>query len=229
MSTNKPALVRPLATRRARTVRRDRPGWGTLSLVSTSGASAHGGPESDQLASTGTLLVAVAGGDDAAFAQVYDALSPGVFGTCLAVLRDRDHAAEVTQEVMVEVWRTAVRFDPERGSARAWAVTLAHRRSIDRVRSVQAQRNRDQRALDAQNERPFDVVSEEVEENLDRARVRRCLDGLTATQHEAVVLAYYGGRTYREVAEHLSAPLATVKTRIRDGLLRLRDCLGVAS
>lgn len=213
-----------------RPVRRQRPGWGTLSLVSpTSGAGAHDLPAVDELASTDALLVAAANGDDAAFAQVYDAVSPAVFGTCLAVLRDREHAAEVTQEVMIEVWRTASRFDPERGSARAWSVTLAHRRSIDRVRSVQAQRNRDQRSLDEQVERPFDVVSEEVEDSMDRARVRRCLDGLTATQHEAVVLAYYGGRTYREVAEELVAPLATVKTRIRDGLIRLRDCLGVVA
>ncbi|WP_227423755.1 ECF RNA polymerase sigma factor SigK [Pengzhenrongella sicca] len=194
-----------------------------------SSGSAPGAPEIDDVVSTDALLVAVARGDESAFAQVYDAVSPAVFGTCLAVLRDRDHAAEVTQEVMVEVWRTAVRFDPERGSARAWAVTLAHRRSIDRVRSVQAQRNRDQRVLDEQGERPFDVVAEEVEESMDRARVRHCLGGLTATQHEAVVLAYYGGQTYREVAEQLAAPLATVKTRIRDGLIRLRDCLGVAA
>jgi len=173
------------------------------------------------------LLVRVAGGDQDAFAGVYDAVSPGVFGTCLAVLRDRDHAAEVTQEVMIEVWRTAARFDPARGSARAWAVTLAHRRAINRVRSVQSQRTRDQRALDEQGERPFDVVHEEVEGAMERERVRNCLGGLTATQHEAVTLAYYGGRTYREVAEQLAAPLATVKSRIRDGLIRLRDCLGV--
>ena len=223
MSALRSASARPVAMR---TVRRVRPGWGTLSLVST---SSGGAPDVDDAVSTDALLVAVAGGDERAFAQVYDALTPAVFGTCLAVLRDRDHAAEVAQEVMVEVWRTAVRFDPERGSARAWAVTLAHRRSIDRVRSVQAQRTRDQRVLDEQGERPFDVVAEEVEESMDRARVRRCLDGLTATQHEAVVLAYYGGRTYREVAEHLAAPLATVKTRIRDGLIRLRDCLGVVA
>lgn len=175
------------------------------------------------------LLVRVADGDQAAFAQVYDALSSGVFGTCLAVLRDRDHAAEVSQEVMVEIWRTASRFEPVRGSARTWALTLAHRRAVDRVRSVQAQRTRDQRALDEAVERPFDVVAEEVEDSLDRERVRHCLEGLTPTQHRAVVLAYYGGRTYREVAEDLAAPLATVKSRIRDGLLRLRDCLGVVA
>jgi len=217
---------RTLASRPAR---RDRTRWGTLSIVSTPGGGARSAPDVDEHDSPDVLLVLVAAGDEPAFARVYDALSPAIFGTCLAVLRDRDHAAEVTQEVMVEVWRTAARFDPERGSARAWALTLAHRRSIDRVRSVQAQRTRDQRALDEQAERPFDVVAEEVEESLDRARVRHCLGSLTATQHEAVTLAYYGGRTYREVAEQLAAPLPTVKARIRDGLIRLRDCLGVAA
>lgn len=210
--------------------------WGTLSLVTTTPggtprtADATGvGPATDEPATLEALLVRVGAGDEAAFAQVYDALSAGVFGTCVAVLRDRDHAAEVLQEVMVEVWRTAARFEPDRGSARTWALTLAHRRAVDRVRSVQAQRTRDQRAIDEQIERPFDMVSEEVEDSMERVRVRRCLDGLTPTQHEAVVLAYYGGRTYREVAEQLATPLPTVKTRIRDGLLRLRDCLGVAA
>jgi len=192
-------------------------------------ASGRAPDEADVLdpASLDGLLERAAGGDQLAFAHVYDALSSGVFGTCLSVLRDRDHAAEVTQEVMLELWRTAPRFDRARGSARTWALTLAHRRAVDRVRSVQAQRERDQRVMDTHTERPFDVVSEEVEGTMDRARVRQCLGGLTATQHEAVVLAYYGGRTYREVADHLATPVATIKTRIRDGLTRLRDCLGV--
>ena len=192
-------------------------------------ASGRAPDEADVLdpASLDRLLERAAGGDQLAFAHVYDALSSGVFGTCLSVLRDRDHAAEVTQEVMLELWRTAPRFDRARGSARTWALTLAHRRAVDRVRSVQAQRERDQRVMDTHTERPFDVVSEEVEGTMDRARVRQCLGGLTATQHEAVVLAYYGGRTYREVADHLATPVATIKTRIRDGLTRLRDCLGV--
>ena len=206
-----------------------RPACGRLSRVTTSSGSAQPVREAEQPASADELLTRVATGDEGAFARLYDLLSSGVFGTCVAVLRDRDHAAEVTQEVMVEVWRTAARFDPARGSARTWALTLAHRRAVDRVRSVQSQRDRDQRVLDEQGERPFDVVAEQVEESLDRERVRHCLEGLTPTQHEAVVLAYYGGRTYREVAEQLAAPLATVKTRIRDGLLRLRDCLGVVA
>ncbi|WP_281285538.1 ECF RNA polymerase sigma factor SigK [Cellulomonas aerilata] len=186
-------------------------------------------PEAEEPVGADALLARVAAGDEDAFARLYDLLASGVFGTCLAVLRDRDHAAEVTQEVMVEVWRTATRFDAGRGSARTWALTLAHRRAVDRVRAVQSQRTRDQRVLDEQGERPFDVVAEEVEDSMDRERVRHCLEGLTPTQHEAVVLAYYGGRTYREVAEQLAAPLTTVKTRIRDGLLRLRDCLGVVA
>lgn len=195
--------------------------------MSTAPGAAPGEAEVGDPASADALLERAATGDQHAFARLYDALSPGVFGTCLAVLRDRDHAAEVTQEVMLELWRTAPHFERARGSARTWTLTLAHRRAVDRVRSVQAQRSRDQRVMDASAERPFDVVSEEVEGTMDRARVRQCLEGLTPTQHEAVVLAYYGGRTYREVADHLSAPVATVKTRIRDGLTRLRDCLGV--
>ncbi len=199
----------------------------TLTLMSTASPGVPDEADVAPTASVDELLERAAGGDQQAFAQVYDALSSGVFGTCLAVLRDRDHAAEVTQEVMLELWRTAPRFDRRLGAARTWALTLAHRRAVDRVRSVQAERVRDQRVVDTHLERPFDVVAEEVEGTMDRARVRQCLGGLTPTQHEAVVLAYYGGRTYREVAEQLATPVATVKTRIRDGLMRLRDCLGV--
>jgi RNA polymerase sigma-70 factor (ECF subfamily) len=209
--------------RRAPAVRRAAVRWGTLARV-------DGGPdEADQPRSAESLLSDVAQGDDAAFARLYDVLGRGVFSTCLGVLRDPDHAAEVAQEVWVEVWRTAARYDSARGSARTWTLTLAHRRAVDRVRAVQAQRDRDQRVLDASTERPFDVVADEVGSALEQVRVRDCLGSLTSTQHQAVVLAYYGGRTYREVADELAAPLPTVKTRIRDGLIRLRDCLGVTA
>ncbi|MCB7136268.1 ECF RNA polymerase sigma factor SigK [Cellulosimicrobium marinum] len=173
-------------------------------------------------------LAACAGGDPDAFAPVYDALAPVAYGTCLGILRDPDHAAEVMQEVMVEVWRTAPRFDAARGSARTWVATLARRRAVDRVRAEQARRDRDQRDLDTTlATAPRDVVAEDVERLLDGAAVRRCLGSLTDTQREAVVEAYFGGYTYREVAERLDAALPTVKSRIRDGLARLRDCLGV--
>lgn len=178
--------------------------------------------------SVDALLVACAGGDPASFTPVYDTLGPVAYGTSLGVLRDPDHAAEVTQEVMVEVWQTAARFDPARGSARTWVATLARRRSVDRVRSEQARRDRDQRDTDLRaGESPRDVVVEDVERRLEGSAVRRCIEGLTPTQREAVVVAYYGGLTYREVAEKLDAALPTVKSRIRDGLNRLRDCLGV--
>jgi RNA polymerase sigma-70 factor (ECF subfamily) len=219
-------LERPtghLGVRRAPADRRAAVRWGTLARVD------RGPDDADAPRSAESLLGAVAQGDDTAFAALYDTLGRGVFGTCLGVLRDPDHAAEVAQEVWVEVWRTAARFDDARGSARTWTLTLAHRRAIDRVRAVQAQRDRDQRVLDSSAEREFDVVADEVESALEQVRVRDCLGTLTPTQKQAVVLAYYGGRTYREVADELAAPLPTVKTRIRDGLLRLRDCLGVTS
>jgi RNA polymerase sigma-70 factor (ECF subfamily) len=230
------SLVRPAATGvvvahvRDRAAERAADRWGTLARVDP--ASRPPGPAADPSAaasSAESLLAAVAVGDDSAFAALYDTLGRGVFGTCLGVLRDPDHAAEVAQEVWVEVWRQAPRFDASRGSARTWALTLAHRRAVDRVRSVQSQRDRDQRDLDLSADRPADVVADEVEAALEQTRVRDCLGTLTPTQKESVVLAYYGGRTYREVADELAAPLPTVKSRIRDGLLRLRDCLGVSS
>src|SRR5439155_9194325 len=134
---------------------------------------------------------------------------------------------EVTQEVMLEVWRTASRFDPHRGSALAWLMTMAHRRAIDRVRSGHAEAERELPATAAATD--YDVVAEEVETRLDAQRVRRCLGSLTELQRESVTLAYYGGYTYREVASLLGVAVGTVKTRMRDGLIRLRDCLGTDS
>jgi RNA polymerase sigma-70 factor, ECF subfamily len=170
------------------------------------------------------LLALIARGDQGAFATVYDRAAAQVFGLVLRVVRDPAQSEEVTQEVMLEVWRTASRFDPHRGSAMTWLMTLAHRRAVDRVRSGEAAAQRELRAAVAVTD--YDVVAEEVEDRLDAQRVRRCLDSLTELQRESVTLAYYGGYTYREVAGLLGVAVGTVKTRMRDGLIRLRDCLG---
>ena len=172
------------------------------------------------------LLRRTARGDEAAFAQAYDRVAARVYGLTLRVLRAPALAEEVTQEVMVEVWRTASRFDADRGSAISWVLTLAHRRAVDRVRSTQASLDRERRV--AAGEVAHDDVTEQVVGRLEQQAVRRCLRGLTDIQREAIDLAYYGGYTYREVAALLSVALPTVKTRIRDGLIRLRDCLGAA-
>jgi RNA polymerase sigma-70 factor, ECF subfamily len=173
------------------------------------------------------LLRAVARGDDAAFTRLYDLLSPRVFGLARRVLRDPAQAEEMAQEVLVEVWRTASRFDPARGSGLSWVLTIAHRRTVDRVRSEQAASDRMQKVAAASVHVPYDEVADQVGTRLERQQVRRCLDGLTTLQREAITLAYYGGHTYREVATLLDAALPTVKTRMRDGLIRLRDCLSI--
>jgi RNA polymerase sigma-70 factor (ECF subfamily) len=154
-------------------------------------------------------------------------LAPRVFGLARRVLRDPAQAEEVAQEALVEVWRTAARFDPTKGSATSWVLTITHRRAVDRVRSAQAGADRERRVVAASGETPYDDVVETVTSNLEQQQVRRCLKGLTDLQREAITLAYYDGFTYREVAEKLDTALPTIKTRMRDGLIRLRDCLGV--
>ncbi|MBE9499965.1 MULTISPECIES: sigma-70 family RNA polymerase sigma factor [Streptomyces] len=175
----------------------------------------------------GDLLVQVARGDQDAFAAMYERVVGPVFGLVRSVLRDPSQSEEVTQEVLVEVWRVAARFDPAKGTAMTWVMTLAHRRAVDRVRSEQSASDRELRAAQLSGSRDYDHVVEQVEARLEREQVRRCLRTLTQIQRQSVTLAYYKGLTYREVAELLSQPLGTVKTRLRDGLIRLRDCLGV--
>ena len=171
-------------------------------------------------------LTMVARGDATAFDAVFEQLGPSVYGVVKRVIRDPAQSEEVTQEVMLEVWRTAAKFDAERGSATSWVMTLAHGRAVDRVRSVQKDSERARRTAAA--DIPYDMVTEAVESSLERERVRRCLGSLTELQRETVTLAYYRGYTYGQVATLLGVPTGTVKTRMRDALIRLRDCLGVA-
>jgi RNA polymerase sigma-70 factor, ECF subfamily len=171
------------------------------------------------------LIGRVARGDAAAFDAVYDQVGASVFGIVRRVIRDPAQSEEVTQDVLLELWRNAAAFDAARGSATAWVMMLAHRRAVDRVRSVQRESERERRAATA--DIPFDEVAEAVESSLEYERVRRCLGSLTDLQRESVTLAYYGGYTYGQVAGLLGVPAGTIKTRMRDALIRLRDCLGV--
>ncbi|QMU73190.1 sigma-70 family RNA polymerase sigma factor [Streptacidiphilus sp. P02-A3a] len=194
----------------------------------------HAAVPGDQVVDPGpgaleSLLDRVSRGDQKAFETVYQTVAAPVLGLARRLVRDPAQSEEVAQEVLIEVWRCAARFDPAKGSAMSWIMTLAHRRAVDRVRSAQASTDREQRVAAREHTPAYDEVSEQVERRLEREQVRRCLNSLTEIQRESVLLAYYRGCTYQETADLLGAALGTVKTRVRDGLIRLRDCLGVAA
>ncbi len=178
------------------------------------------------LAALPALLDRIASGDADAFARFYDLTCARVYGMVLRVLRDPGYSEETTQEVFLQVWRSAGSFDPQAGSALSWLITMAHRRAVDRVRSESAATRRDL-AYGADDTRStFDEVTEQVASRETSREVIDCLGTLTDIQRQSVDLAYYHGLSYREVAERLSVALPTIKSRIRDGLQRLRSCLG---
>ncbi|BFM26095.1 ECF RNA polymerase sigma factor SigK [Microbacterium sp. che218] len=175
----------------------------------------------------GALLQRVAAGDRSAFAELYDTLSARVFGLILRVLVDRSQSEEVLQEVFLEIWQSAARFTPNRGQGRSWVLTIAHRRAVDRVRSSQSSVDRDVRAGFRDMDVAYDAVSEKVEMKIEGRRVVDALAALPEAQKEALTLAYFGGYSQSEIATLVGAPLGTIKTRMRDGLSRLRMEMGV--
>lgn len=174
------------------------------------------------------LLRRIADQDVEAFADFYDRTRARVYGLVIRVLRDPGYSEETTQDIYVQVWRSAANYDPTAGSPLAWLMTLAHRRAVDRVRAEQAAGDRESRYGAANTDRPADQVADTVISLDEQNQVRQCLDSLTEIQRECVQLAYYDGLTYAQVSERLSANLATIKSRIRDAIRSLRNCLGVS-
>ena len=171
------------------------------------------------------LLRRVARGDRDAFGAFYDQTNSRVYGLVTRVLRDSGYSEETTQEVYLEVWRTASEYDSAKGSALAWLLTMAHRRAIDRVRTEQARSPRESRYGAADVAPARDVVANSAIAGDERRRVIACLDALTDAQRQCIELAYYGGLTYVEVSQRLAANLSTIKSRMRDALRGLRNCL----
>lgn len=175
------------------------------------------------------LLLRIAGGDQGAFAELYDALSSRVFGLILRVLVNRSQSEEVLQEVFLEIWQSAARFAPNKGQGRTWVMTIAHRRAVDRVRASQSSADRDVRAGLRDLGVAHDSVAEQAELGIEGEKVVYALSALPDAQREALVLSYYGGYSQNEIAVLVGAPLGTIKTRMRDGLTRLRTTMGVTA
>jgi len=201
-----------------------------MDLVITPASDPSGDPSPEgRDAPLADLLHRSAKGDETAFSTLYDATAARVYGLVLRVVRDPAQAEEVTQECFLDIWRTASRFDPARGSAISWLLTIAHRKGVDRVRSAEAAHRRDTTYHRSSGEVPHDETAEAATSSLEAKRVRTAMTTLTTVQREALELAYFGGYTHTEVATMLDLPVGTAKTRIRDGLIRLRDAMGVAS
>lgn len=193
---------------------------------SAAGAPHQGAPAGAGV-DLGALLQRSARGDRAAFAELYDATAARAHGLALRVVRDPAQAEEVTQEAYLDVWRTASRYDPDRGSALSWLLTIVHRKAVDRVRSAEASGRREATYHQQNQTIDHDATAEAAHASLEARRVRAALAQLTDVQREAIELAYFGGYTHTEVAAFLDLPVGTAKTRIRDGLIRLRDTIGV--
>lgn len=176
-----------------------------------------------------TLLERSGKGDQVAFAQLFDELSPRVFRRIRSVLRDESQSEEVMQEVFLEVWQQAARFDATRSNALGWILTRAHSRAVDRVRSAQADRDRDLKIGMRDYAPEYDSVVETIEQRADSDRVIRALKHLSPLQREAVILAYSDGYSHSQLAERLGVPLGTVKSRIHDAMGHLREELTAAS
>ncbi|CAM3105414.1 MULTISPECIES: ECF RNA polymerase sigma factor SigK [Dermacoccus] len=180
--------------------------------------------DSTAAASLAASLARCGTGDQTAFAEVYDQSSARVHGLVLRVVRDPSMAEECTQEVFLEIWRKANTFRVD-GSPWGWMLAIAHRRAVDTVRSVQASRTRENSYAKQSYEPPSPGPEEAAMHAQERADVRDCLETLSPAQRPSIELAYWDGLTHHEVATRLDAPLGTVKSRIRDGLRRLADCL----
>lgn len=174
------------------------------------------------------LLRRVAEQDVEAFASFYDNTRARVFGLVVRVLRDPGYSEETTQDIYLQVWHNAANYNPAMGTPLAWLMTMAHRRAVDRVRSEQSATQRESRYGAANVDLPADRVAEAVIQLDEQRQVTQCLDSLSDPQRECIQLAYYEGLTYVQVSERLSANLATIKSRMRDGIRGLRKCLGVS-
>ena len=195
---------------------------GVTRLPTSSEAGSAGSP-----ADLAELLKRSGRGDETAFAELYDATSARAYGLAVRVVRNPSQAEEVMQEAFLELWRTASRFDSAKGSAVSWILTLVHRKSVDRIRSAEASTRRDTVWHHGSQDVEHDSTAEAAQASMEARRVRQALDSLTEVQREALELAYFKGYTHTEVATMLDLPVGTAKTRIRDGLIRLRDTMGV--
>lgn len=191
--------------------------------------SDEGAPSGNAAARLASLMQRSSRGDESAFAELYDATSARAYGLALRVVRNPAHAEEILQEAYLDAWRTSSRFDPARGSAIGWLLTIVHRKAVDRVRSAEASTARDATYHRESQPVEHDSTVEAAHASLEAQRVRGAVAGLTEVQREAVELAFFGGYTHTEVATMLDVPVGTAKTRIRDGLIRLRDAMGVGS
>lgn len=173
------------------------------------------------------LLDSVRAGDKAAFAELYDVMAPQVLGLTTHILRDQAQAEEVAQEVFVEVWQNAHTFNPSRGSAKSWVLQLAKSRSIDRLRSWRSAQARDNHEFNSQLTTWVAPAEDEAQQRLESEELQELIDSIGEPHRSALMLAYFGELTHQEIADATGVALGTAKTRVRDGLQKLRKAVSL--